>query len=221
MRIINIQKLSKPEITVDIEVADTHTYQLDNGMVSHNTVSLLADCSSGIHPAFYPYYVRRAQLSNTDPVLKMLQSIGVPTESLRSKPDTTSVVTFPMKSPEGAIFLKDITAIEHLELWKKYSVFWCDHNPSVSINVREDEWMKVGSWVYDNFDLAIGISFFPYNDNVYEQAPYEEITKEKYEELYATLPKNIDWSKVSEFEKTDMTEAAQNLACVGPDGCAI
>jgi ribonucleoside-diphosphate reductase alpha chain len=185
------------------------------------TVSLLADCSSGIHPAFYPYYIRRARLSNTDPVFKFLSSIGVPNEPANGQADTTSVVSFPLKSPSHAIFLKDVGAIEHLELWKKYRQSWCDHNPSVSINVRESEWMAVGAWVYDNFDLATGISFFPYSDNVYEQAPYEEITQAQYDAMVASMPKDIDWSGVGEFEKTDMTEGAQNLACVAPDGCAI
>jgi ribonucleoside-diphosphate reductase alpha chain len=185
------------------------------------TTSLLADCSSGIHPAFYPYYIRRARLSNTDPVFKLLNSIGVPNEPANGQADTTSVVSFPLKSPSHATYLKDVTAIEHLELWKKYRKYWCDHNPSVSINVREDEWMTVGAWVYDNFDLATGISFFPYNDNVYEQAPYEEITEEQYDIMIASMPKSIDWSRVAEFETTDMTEGAQNLACVAPGGCAI
>lgn len=185
------------------------------------TASLLADCSSGIHPAFYPYFVRRAQLANTDPVLKMLRDLGVPTEPHNGKPDTTSVVTFPMKSPAHATFLRDVTAIGHLELWKKYRNFWCDHNPSVSINVREHEWMSVGAWVYDNFDSATGISFFPYADNVYDQAPFEEVTREQYEKLLAELPKNIDWGKIALYENEDMTESAQNLACASPEGCAV
>lgn len=173
------------------------------------TVSQLVDCSSGIHPRYAEYYVRRVRGDALDPVGKALTAASVPSEVDSLRPHER-VYTFPVKSPQGSRLIGSVGAIEQLEHWKMMQVYWCEHKPSISVYVKDNEWIKVAAWVYDNFDSMTGVSFFPVGDHVYKQAPYEMITKEKYEELMKTFPKTID---LNVPETVDVTTAPQELAC--------
>jgi len=177
------------------------------------TVSQLVDSASGIHARHNPYYIRTVRGDNKDPITQFLISEGIPNEPDVSKPDSTTVFSFPMASPYKAVTRYDMSAIEQLELWLLYQRHWCEHKPSVTISVKEHEWMEVGSWVYKNFDEVSGISFLPFDDHVYAQAPYQDINKETYEELMTQMPKSVDWSKLQEFEKEDTTSGGRELAC--------
>lgn len=217
MKIKSIKKL-QPEFTVDIEVANTHSYQLDNGAVSHNTVSQLVDSASGIHARYAHYYVRTVRQDKKDPIGQFLKDAGIPCEDDVTKPESTWVFSFPQKAPETAVFRNDMTAIEQLEHYLVYKKCWCEHNPSITVYVREKEWLEVGSWVYKNFDDIGGVSFLPHSDHSYKQAPYQEITEAKYNELLARMP-NVDWAAF--VEQTDNVEGAQTLACSSALGCEI
>lgn len=177
------------------------------------TVSQLVNCSSGIHPAHAPYYIRRVRSDNKDPITEFLKTYNIPSEPCAARPESTTVFEFPVKAPEYSIFRKDISAIEHLELWLKYKMNYTEHNPSITVSVKESEWVSVGAWVYEHFDEVLGISFLPFDGGTYEQMPYQEITKEKYEELAAAMPTSIDWDSLIEYD--DKTEGVQNLACSG------
>ena len=177
------------------------------------TVSQLVDSASGIHARHNPYYIRTVRGDNKDPLTQFLISAGIPAEPDVMKPDSTTVFSFPMKSPDRAVTRTDMTAIEQLELWLVYQRYWCEHKPSVTITVKEHEWFEVGSWVYKNFDEVSGISFLPYDDHVYKQAPYQDINEEKYQEFLAKMPDKVDWSKLQEFEKEDTTSGGRELAC--------
>ena len=182
------------------------------------TVSQLCDSASGIHPRHSAYYIRRVRADNKDPLTKFMKDKGVPWEPDVMKPESTTVFSFPMKAPKGAVVRDDIDAIKHLELWAVYQESFCEHKPSVTINVKEDEWMKVGAWVYDHFDEMSGVSFLPHDGGSYRQAPYEEITKDLYDAMLPSIPKSLDWDSLQEFE--DETEGVQNLACTA-GGCEI
>jgi ribonucleoside-triphosphate reductase len=220
IKINKITKLKDPEFTVDIEVENTHSYQLENGWVSHNTVSQLVDSASGIHARHSKYYVRTVRGDNKDPLTRLMKDMGFPNEPDVMKPDSTTVFSFPVKSPENAITRNEMSAIEQLEMWMIYQKHWCEHKPSVTISVKEDEWMDVGAFVYENFNEISGISFLPHSDHIYRQAPYQDCTKEEYEVLNAQMPKNIDWTKLGEYEQEDNTKGSQTLACAA-DGCEI
>jgi len=179
------------------------------------TVSQLVDASSGIHTRHSPYYIRTVRCDKKDPISQFMKDQGVPCEDDVTKPDNTYVFSFPIKSPSHSVFRNDKTAIEQLETWKIYHTSWCEHNPSVTITVREHEWIEVGAWVYSNFNEIGGISFLPHSDHTYRQAPYQECTKEEYEKMSKLMPKNIDWDKLSEYEKEDNTIGSQELACSG------
>jgi ribonucleoside-triphosphate reductase (thioredoxin) len=212
MRIKSITELSEPEFTVDIEVANTHSYQLDNGWVSHNTVSQLVDAASGIHPRYARHYIRRVRSENKDPLTKFMIDQGVPFEVPEREGETSvTIFAFPKKAPEDAVITNDISAIDHLKLWLVYQRHWCEHKPSVTINVKEEEWMAVGAWVYDNFDELSGVSFLPFDRGTYVQAPYETISEDKYNELVAKVPTSIDWDLLVELQ--DNVEGSQTLAC--------
>ena len=176
------------------------------------TVSQLVDSASGIHARHSQYYIRRVRGDKKDPLSKFLIDSGVPAEDCVMRPDSTVVFSFPMKAPEGARLRDDLTALQHLDLWLMYQRHWCEHKPSVTISVKEDEWMDVGAWVWRNFDEISGISFLPWDGGSYRQAPYEECSKEAYEELLAKMPKQIYWEGL--MEKDDNVEGAQTLACV-------
>ena len=184
------------------------------------TVSQLVDSASGIHSRHSPYYIRTVRGDNKDPLTQFMIDQGIPSEPDVFKPDQTTVFSFPVKAPAGAVVTSDLTAIEQLETWLVYQRHWCEHKPSVTINVRKDEWFEVGSFVYQHFDEMSGVSFLPYNEHTYQQAPYQEIGKSEYEELAKLMPKKIDWSKLTEYEKEDNTSGSQTLACSG-DSCEI
>jgi ribonucleoside-diphosphate reductase alpha chain len=179
------------------------------------TVSQLVDASSGIHTRHSLYYIRTVRCDKKDPISQFMKDQGVLCENDVTKPDNTYVFSFPIKSPSHSVFRNDKTAIEQLETWKIYHTSWCEHNPSVTITVREHEWIEVGAWVYSNFNEIGGISFLPHSDHTYRQAPYQECTKEEYEKMSKLMPKNIDWDKLSEYEKEDNTIGSQELACSG------
>ena len=176
------------------------------------TVSQLVDSASGIHARHSRYYIRRVRGDKKDPLSQFLAIAGVPVEDCVMRPDSTVVFSFPMKAPEGARLRDDLTALQHLDLWLMYQRHWCEHKPSVTISVKEDEWMDVGAWTWRNFDEVSGVSFLPWDGGTYRQAPYEECSKEVYEELLAKMPKDIYWDTLS--EKDDNVEGAQTLACV-------
>jgi ribonucleoside-diphosphate reductase alpha chain len=177
------------------------------------TVSQLVDSASGIHARHSEYYIRTVRGDNKDPLTRFMQDTGIPAEPCVMKPDSTTVFSFPTKSPSGAVTRNDMTALEQLELWKNYALNWCEHKPSVTITVKDAEWMAVGAWVYENFDICSGISFLPHSDHTYAQAPYQDIDKETYEELKKQMPTSIDWSALSLYEKEDTTTGGQTLAC--------
>ncbi len=184
------------------------------------TVSQLVDSASGIHARHAEYYIRTVRTDKKDPIYSFLKEQGVPVEDAIGKEDSTAVFSFPMKAPEGAVTRNDMTALEQLDLWKVYAESWCEHKPSVTITVREHEWMEVGAWVYENFDICSGVSFLPHSDHIYPQAPYQDSTEEEFLELFSKLPK-VDWSQLSKYEDTDNTESAQLLACSAAGGCEI
>ena len=184
------------------------------------TVSQLVDSSSGIHARHSPYYIRTVRGDIKDPLTNFLKDKGIPNQPCVMKPDTTVVFSFPQKAPVGAVVTADMTAIEQLEMWLMYQRNWCEHKPSVTINVRSDEWFEVGAFVYKHFDEMSGVSFLPYNEHTYQQAPYQECGKSDYTELLSLMPKNIDWSELSDYEKEDNTSGSQTMACSG-DSCEI
>ena len=180
------------------------------------TVSQLVDSASGIHARHSPYYLRRIRMDKKDPIYQYLKDKGVPVEDEVFRPESTAVFSFPMKAPEGAVCRTDKTAIEQLELWLIYQRHWCEHKPSVTISVKDNEWVEVGAWVYKHFDEMSGVSFLPFSDHTYQQAPYEDITEDVYNEL--NINYNIDWSDFT--EESDNTEGTQTLACTG-NSCEI
>jgi ribonucleoside-triphosphate reductase (thioredoxin) len=184
------------------------------------TVSQLVGVSSGIHPWYSEYYIRSVRGSNNDPLTQFLKDSGIPNEPDVMKPDETTVFYFPQKAPKNATITKDLTAIDHLEMWKIYRTYWTEHNPSVTVNVHEDEWLRVGAWVFDNFDSIGGISFLPASEHTYKQAPYQEISKDEYEEWLKKSPSNIQWEMLSLYEKEDGTTGTQELSCVAGE-CEI
>ena len=177
------------------------------------TVSQLVDAASGIHARHNPYYIRTVRGDKKDPLTKMMVDQGFPVEDDAMNPSHTSVFSFPMKVDQSAVFRTDLNAIEQLELWLTYQKHWCEHKPSVTISVKEHEWLEVGAWVYENFDWMSGVSFLPFSEHTYKQAPYQDCTKQEYEFLVDKMPKTVEWSKLSEYEITDMTIGAQELAC--------
>ena len=185
------------------------------------TVSQLVDSASGIHARHNPYYIRTVRADNKDPLCKMMKDAGFPNEPDVTKPKHTTVFSWPMVSPKDAVCRKDMTAVEQLQLWTKYQEHWCEHKPSVTVSVKEHEWFDVGAWVWNNFDSISGISFLPFSEHTYRQAPYQDCTKKEYDELFAKIPQDVDWSKLSNYEQKDYTVASQELACSADGGCEI
>ena len=178
------------------------------------TVSQLTDSASGIHARHNDYFIRTVRGDNKDPLTKFLVDSGVPAERDVMKPDNVTVFSFPMQSPKGAVTRTQTTAIEQLELWKTYAIHWCEHKPSITVSVKEEEWMDVGAWVYNNFDVASGVSFLPHSDHTYQQAPYQDIEPDEYLEWKKRMEVvHIDWNKLTEFEKEDNTSGSRELAC--------
>ena len=184
------------------------------------TVSQMVSSSSGVHPRHSPYYVRTVRGDVKDPLTQFMKDQGVPSEPCVMKPDTTVVFSFPQKSPDGAVCTKDTTAIQQLEMWLAYQRHWCEHKPSVTINVNSEEWLEVGAFVYKHFDEMSGVSFLPFNEHTYQQAPYQDCSKEDYEKLLSCMPTTINWEELSEYEQEDNTAGSQTLACSG-DSCEI
>jgi ribonucleoside-diphosphate reductase alpha chain len=180
------------------------------------TVSQLVDSASGIHPRHSNFYIRTVRADKKDPLTQFLREAGVPFEdAVSDTTGNTGVFSFPIAAPVGATTRGDLSAIQHLQLWKQYADSWCEHKPSVTISVRDDEWMDVGAWVWDNFDDCSGLAFLPYSDHVYTQAPYQEVTRGEYNALVQSSPKRIDWTELKEYEKEDNTAGSQTLACTG------
>jgi len=183
------------------------------------TVSQLCDSASGIHARHSDYYIRTVRTDMKDPLCTLMVDQGIPHEPDVTKPDNTMVFSFPIKAPDDSIKRNDLTAIEQLELWLLYQEYWCEHKPSITISVKEHEWIEVGAWVYNNFHKISGISFLPYSEHIYKQAPYQECTYEEYSELQSKMPK-LDWKELQKYESKDYTEGSQELACVG-NSCEI
>jgi ribonucleoside-diphosphate reductase alpha chain len=177
------------------------------------TVSQLVDSASGIHPRHSTYYIRTVRADNKDPLCVFMKSLGFPNEPDVTKPEHTTVFSFPVKSPEKAHFRDGLTAIQHLELWMFYKKFWAEHTVSITVSVKENEWLDVAAYVYKHFDHISGISFLPFSDHVYKQAPYQECSKDQYLTLLSKMPKDIDWSNLHIYEKEDMTTSTHELAC--------
>jgi len=177
------------------------------------TVSQLVDSASGIHARHSEYYIRTVRGDNKDPLTQFMKDAGIPHEPCVMKPDTTTVFSFPQKSPDGAITRNDMTAIEQLELWLTYQRHWCEHKPSVTVTVRDNEWLEVGAWVFKHFDEVSGISFLPHSDHSYKQAPYQECDKATYDAMLAKMPDVIDWTDLRFYESEDGTSGSQTLAC--------
>ena len=200
---------------LDIPVATAITCCKPSG-----TVSQLVDSASGIHARHSPYYIRTVRGDNKDPLTQFMIDQKIPSEPCVMKPDQTTVFSFPIQSPKGSVVTSDMTAIEQLEMWLTYQRSWCEHKPSVTINVKKDEWFEVGAFVYKYFDEMSGVSFLPYNEHTYQQAPYQEIGKHDYKTLLSCMPETIDWTKLASYESEDNTVAMQTMACTG-DVCEI
>jgi len=179
------------------------------------TVSQLVDSASGIHARHSDYYIRTVRGDNKDPLTRFMIEQGIPAEPCVMKPDNTTVFSFPVKSPNNSVTRNDMTALEQLDLWLVYQRYWTEHKPSVTITVRDEEWLDVGAFVYRNFNEMSGVSFLPHSDHTYQQAPYQECGEEAYKSLKDTMPKKIDWAKLSEFEAEDTTKSSQTFACTG------
>lgn len=184
------------------------------------TVSQLVDAASGIHARHNPHYIRTVRADNKDPLCQFMKDQGFPHEACVMKPENVTVFSFPVKAPENSVFRTDMTAIEQLELWLSYQLFWTEHKPSVTITVKENEWFEVGAWVWKNLDNISGISFLPHSDHTYKQAPYQDCTEEEYEELLEKLPKSTNWSLLKNYEQEDNTAGSQTMACSG-DSCEV
>lgn len=177
------------------------------------TVSQLVDSASGIHARHSQYYIRTVRGDNKDPLTRYMKDAGIPNEPDVMKPDATTVFSFPQKAPSGAVTRNDMTAIEQLELWLVYQRHWCEHKPSITVSVRDHEWVDVGAWVFKHFDEVSGISFLPHSDHSYKQAPYQECSQREYEEAVSLMPDAIDWTDLRFYETEDATSGTQTLAC--------
>ena len=177
------------------------------------TVSQLVDSASGIHSRHSQYYIRTVRADKKDPLTTLMIEKGMPHEPDITKPDSVVVFSFPMKAPEGCITRHDLSAINQLETWLMYQRYWCEHKPSCTVSVRENEWLEVGAWVYKHFDEISGVSFLPHSEHVYQQAPYQDITKEEYLDAIKLMPQHVDWAELSNYEEEDNTTGSQELAC--------
>lgn len=179
------------------------------------TTSCVAGTSSGIHPRYSSYYIRRVRIDSVNPLCEFMIDQGIPNEPCVQRPENTTVFSFPITSPQDSKTYEDYNSLEHLELWLTYQKYWCDHKPSVTINYTDKDFLDIGQWVYNNWDWVSGISFLPHVDHIYEQAPFESIDEEAYIELVSKVPANIDWSNLSDYEKEDTTTSSHSLACTG------
>ncbi len=211
--VISVNRTLSKNIGVEQSVATTC-------VKPSGTVSQLVDAASGIHARHNPYYIRTVRADNKDPLCTFMKNKGFPHEACVMKPDNVTVFSFPIKAPENSVFRMDLSAEEQLDLWLKYQYHWCEHKPSVTISVKEQEWVGVGAWVWNHLDSISGISFLPFSDHTYRQAPYQDCTKEEYEEMVSKLPNEIDWSELANYEVEDQTSGTQTFACSG-DSCEV
>jgi ribonucleoside-diphosphate reductase alpha chain len=177
-------------------------------------VSQLVNSASGIHPRWSKYYLRTVRNDVKDPNSQFLVDAGVPHEQDKRNPSAL-VFSFPQQAPRNSILRNEVSAVDFLDIWKEFQENWCEHKPSVTISVAEDEWLPVASWVYENFDIVSGVSFLPFDPTEYPQAPYQTLTKEQYNEWVQKMPQSIDWTRLSEYEVEDHTTGSQELACTG------
>ena len=184
------------------------------------TVSQLVDAASGIHPRHNNYYIRTIRADKKDPLTQFLIDQGFPHEDASEKPDSTTVFSFPIAAPEGAITRRDMTAVEHLKLWKIYADHWCEHKPSITVSVKENEWLQIANFVYENFDSMSGISFLPMTEHTYKQAPYQDVSKEQWNEALLSMPNGVDWESFAAYETEDTTTGTQEFACTA-NSCEI
>ena len=211
-----LNELREKAVTVNIKWADLLDIPRSAAVTCikpSGTVSQLTDSASGIHARHSPYYIRTVRGDNKDPLTMFLKEAGIPNEPDVMSPEYNTVFSFPVASHSNAVFRKDLSAIDQLKMWLTYSEHWCEHKPSITVSVRDEEWVSVGAWCYENFDKLSGVSFLPYSDHTYRQAPYQECTKEEYTKLNKDMPKTIDWKLLSEYENSDMTKSSQELAC--------
>ena len=178
------------------------------------TVSQLVDSASGIHPRFSKHYIRRVRSDKKDPLAEFMSNRGFPVEQDVHAP-STAVFSFPIKAPDTSVTVSQVGAMQQLELWKAYQNHWCEHKPSITVYYTDSEFLQIAQWIWDNFELCSGISLLPFSDHVYQQAPYEDITAEKYKELVAAMPVGVDWIELEQYEQEDNTTGSQELACVG------
>jgi ribonucleoside-diphosphate reductase alpha chain len=179
------------------------------------TTSCVANTSSGLHPRYSDYYIRRVRADVQDPLCKFMQDSGIPFEPCVLRPDTTAVFSFPMKAPCNTVTQQNIKALDHLDLWLIYQKYWCQHKPSVTVSYHDDEFLSIGQWVWDNWEYVSGISFLPADDHVYDQAPFEVCDARTFNLMSGAMPNNIDWIKLSDYEKEDTTTNSHTLACQG------
>jgi ribonucleoside-triphosphate reductase len=212
-----LDALRERTIEVNAAVADRMGINRSTAITTvkpSGTVSQLTGTSSGMHPWHNQHYIRSVRQDNKDPLTAFMKDAGIPNEPDVMKPNDTTVFYFPIKAPEGAITRLELSALEHLEFWKTYKTHWTEHNPSITVNVREDEWLAVADWVYKNWDIVGGISFLPYSEHTYQQAPYQDTDESGYNQFKADSPSYIDWSILPFYEKEDTTTGTQALACV-------
>lgn len=213
-----LQRLRQLAVDVNAEFADLLQIPRSTAITCvkpSGTVSQLVDAASGIHPRYSDYYIRTVRGDIKDPLTQFLIDQGVPNEPCVLNPDSVVVFSFPQQSPSGARTRETLSAIEHLEIWKTIQENWCEHKPSITVNVRENEWLGVADWCWKNFDILSGVSFLPYDEHTYKQAPYQEVDEETYKRAVESSPKEIDWSLLSQYEKYDTTTGSQELACTG------
>ena len=211
-----LEKLKKVAVDCNKEYAEKFNINQSTAITCvkpSGTVSQLVDSASGIHARHNPYYIRTVRGDKKDPLTEFLKASGIPSEDDKMKPDHTTVFSFPMMAPKGSVCRTDMTAIQQLEMWKIYAKHWCEHKPSVTISVKEEEWVPVGAWCWENFEYLSGVSFLPFSDHTYQQAPYQDIDEKTYKKLVKAMPTTIDWTKLQDFEKEDNTKGSQELAC--------
>tara|TARA_R100000152_G_C6780593_1_gene213559 strand:- start:2436 stop:4349 length:1914 start_codon:yes stop_codon:yes gene_type:complete len=179
------------------------------------TTSCVAGTSSGMHPRYSLYYIRRARIDVKDPICQFMIDKNIPHEPCIASPDKTMIFSFPISSPAGAMTQQEIDPVNHLDLWLEYQKSWCDHKPSITVSYTDENFLEVGHWVWSNWDYVSGISFLPYDNNVYDQAPFESISKADYDKLMDQMPEEIDWLGLTRYETDDMTTSSQELACQG------
>jgi len=218
-----LQELKQCAIDTNKEWADRLGIEVSTAITCvkpSGTVSQLTDSASGIHARHSEYYIRTVRGDNKDPLTEFMIAQGIPNEPEVNKPNQTTVFSFPMKAPEGGVVTADMSAIEQLNMWLTYQRSWCEHKPSVTVNIKSDEWMAVGAFVYEHFDEMSGVSFLPFFEHTYRQAPYQDCDKDTYEAMLAKMPTAIDWVKLADFETEDGTKSSQTFACTG-DVCEV